>query len=97
VEEAFVTWCDVEVAGATALVKGQRHTLKLTIEQPQAAAFAVEMLEEQSRANDKPGVLTRITASVPPQGGSASVPPQGGFASVPAALETVFRMRMEVL
>lgn len=65
VEEAFVTWCEVELHDGGAFVKGQRHILKLTIEQPVGASFAVEALEEQSRANDKPGILKRITVTLP--------------------------------
>jgi hypothetical protein len=61
VEEAFITWHTVEVAGATALIRGQRHTLRLTIESPADAHFQLESLEEQSRANAKPGVLKRLS------------------------------------
>jgi hypothetical protein len=65
VEEAFVTWCDVELRGASALVKGQRHSLRLTIESPAGTLFAVQALEEECRANAKAGVLKRLSASLP--------------------------------
>ncbi|MBN1451781.1 MAG: heparinase II/III family protein [Anaerolineales bacterium] len=65
VEEAFVTWLNVAVDGATATIYGERNHLKMTIEAPQAVRFAVEVLTEQCRANQKPGVLKRITAQLP--------------------------------
>jgi hypothetical protein len=65
VEEALLTWLDVETDGATALLRGQRHTVRLTIETPTTAHFDVECLEEQCRANKKPGVLKRITCTLP--------------------------------
>ncbi len=66
VEEAFITWFDVEVNGSSALVKGQRHTLLLSVEAPAGVPFALERLEEACRANDKPGVLKRLTLNLPP-------------------------------
>ena len=65
IEEALLTWLDVETDGATALLRGQRHTVRLTIEVPTTAHFDIERLEEQCRANDKPGVLKRITCTFP--------------------------------
>jgi len=65
VEEALVTWHDVEIDGACALIQGQRHALRLTIESPAGARFALERLEEQSRANAKPGVLKRMSFMLP--------------------------------
>jgi len=66
VEEAFVTWGEVEVAGGTALIRGERHSLRLTIETPAGAAFRLERLEEASKANLKPEVLKRLTVALPP-------------------------------
>jgi hypothetical protein len=66
VEEALVTWLDVEVAGAVALLHGRRCTLRLTIERPAGARFDAERLEEQCLANAKPGVLTRLRFTLPP-------------------------------
>jgi hypothetical protein len=64
-EEALVTWYDVDVDGPTAFVRGQRHGLRLTIEQPPGVSFRLEQLEEQSRANGKPGVLKRLCFRLP--------------------------------
>jgi hypothetical protein len=61
VEEALITWHDVEIEGATALIRGERHALRLTIEAPAGAQFKLERLEEQSRANAKPSVLKRLS------------------------------------
>lgn len=65
VEEAVVTWRDVTIEGATALVHGERHTLRLTIEKPHGVAFEVERLEEESRINGKPGILKRLRIVLP--------------------------------
>jgi hypothetical protein len=65
VEEAFMTWLDVDVNDAIAIIYGQNHNLQLTIESPEGVHFAVESLTEQSRANAKPGVLKRITVVLP--------------------------------
>ncbi len=65
-EEAFVTWGEVELQGASALVKGQRHSLRLTIESPAGVDFAVQSLEEECKANAKEGVLKRLSVSPPP-------------------------------
>jgi hypothetical protein len=61
VEEAFVTWYDVELEGASATIHGGRHHLRLTVEAPEGARFRVERLEEQCKANAKAGVLKRLT------------------------------------
>jgi hypothetical protein len=65
VVEALVTWGEVSSDGATAQIQGEQQALSLTIEEPQGAIFQVERLVEASRANRKPGVLTRITAALP--------------------------------
>jgi hypothetical protein len=65
VEEALITWLDCEVDGATALVHGQRHTLKVTIEQPHDARFQLEALEEPSRANGRFAILKRLSFVMP--------------------------------
>jgi hypothetical protein len=66
VEEAFVTWGQVEVHGPTAVVRGARHELRMTIEEPVGARFAVESLDEACRANRRQGVLKRLTFILPP-------------------------------
>ena len=65
VQEAFVTWFDCIVYEATALIQGQHHDLRLTIEQPQKVYFALERLEEQCKENKKPGVLRRLSVILP--------------------------------
>ena len=63
IEEAFVTWLDVEADGATARICSSEGCLELRCEE--GAAFAVERLEKASRENRKEGVLTRLTAVWP--------------------------------
>lgn len=65
VEEAFITWLDCEVNGAIAILHGQHHNLRLSIEQPQGLQFCLEHLEEQSQANHKTQVLKRLTIALP--------------------------------
>jgi hypothetical protein len=65
VEEALVTWLDATADGATARIRGQRSQVLLTLEEPAGAGFAVERLEHESRENAKPGVLTRLSVTVP--------------------------------
>ena len=64
-EEAFVTWAKIELAGRIAFVHGQRHALRVTIEAPVGATWRVEALEAQCRQNAKPGVLKRLTFTLP--------------------------------
>ncbi len=65
VEEAFITWLDVAIDGATALLHGTRHDLRLVIEAPEAAGFELEELREQSEANAKPDILKRLSFVLP--------------------------------
>lgn len=65
VEEAFVTWSEVEIGGAEALIHGERHTLRLSIETPQGAEFHLRRLEDASRQNQKPEVLKRLSLRLP--------------------------------
>ena len=65
VEEAFVTWGQVEAHGLEATVRVGQHTLRMTIEEPAGARFAVESLAEACRANQREGVLKRLTFIVP--------------------------------
>jgi hypothetical protein len=65
VEEAFVTWDEVDVRAHTAVIRGKRHALTLTIEAPAAARFAVERLEKESTENAKPQVLKRLSFVMP--------------------------------
>jgi hypothetical protein len=65
VEEAFVTWLACEVDGATAHIYGQHVEAVLTLEQQPELHFQLEYLEEQSRVNQKPGVLKRLSITYP--------------------------------
>ncbi len=62
VEEAFVTWLDVETDGATARLRSGSGVLEI---RAAAGEFAAERLEEACKANHKSGVLTRITLLQP--------------------------------
>lgn len=65
VEEALVTWKEVTLDGATAVIHGGRHDLRITIDEPAGLAFTVERLEEESRINQKPGILKRLSYVLP--------------------------------
>ena len=66
IEEAFVTWGEVVAHGPTAAIHCGKHTLRLAIEEPAGARFAVESLEEACRTNHREGILKRLTFVVPP-------------------------------
>jgi Heparinase II/III-like protein len=65
IEEAFVTWMNCEVDGATAHIHSQQTETYLTLEQPSASKFQLEYLEEQSKTNQKPEVLKRLSVTLP--------------------------------
>jgi hypothetical protein len=65
VEEAFITWQECEIDGASALIHGQHYDLLLTIEQPQGQRFRLERLEEQSTANQREQTLKRLSFILP--------------------------------
>ena len=65
VEEVFITWLECTIDGANALIHGQKYDLHLTIEQPQDVQFVLERLEKESLANEKPGVLKRLSIALP--------------------------------
>jgi hypothetical protein len=65
VEEAFVTWKAVILDGATALIQGEQHSLRLIIEQPSEAQFELEVLEQASRENAKTETLQRLRVQLP--------------------------------
>lgn len=58
VEEAFMTWLDVECDGSVARVVSKEGILEIHAE---SGEFAAERLEEACKANRKSDVLTRIT------------------------------------
>ncbi len=61
IEEAFVTWGDVDANGDTVIIRGQHNAIRVTAD---GAAFTVAYLERESRENERPGVLKRITTPV---------------------------------
>lgn len=65
VEEAFVTWLDCEVDGSTARIYGQQTETSLVLEQQAGGNFQLEYLQEQSKANQKPAVLKRLSVTLP--------------------------------
>jgi hypothetical protein len=65
VEEAFVTWCPVSVAGSTARIGGERNELSLSIVEPAGATFSATLLTEECRANQREQTLTRLSACLP--------------------------------
>ncbi len=69
VEEAFITWLDVEVDGDVVRVVSEEGTLEIRGEGVQ---FAAERLEEACRKNNRKGMLTRITAVFPPASETAA-------------------------
>ena len=63
VEEAFITWLDVEVEEGAARIRSAEGTLEIRADE---GVFGVERLEEACKANHKEGVLSRITLAAPP-------------------------------
>jgi hypothetical protein len=61
IEEALVTFSDVSTDGKVAVVRGERHQLRMTIARPGEAIWSVEPMEQASLANDKPRILKRLT------------------------------------
>ncbi len=61
VEEAIVTWLDTTVDGDRAVITGEKNDLALTIEAPEGVVFKLEVLEEESKANNKERILKRLS------------------------------------
>jgi hypothetical protein len=61
IEEVFVTWHDVAVEGDTVTITGANSAL---IVQAQGARFDVEYLEQESRENERDGILKRISTQI---------------------------------
>jgi hypothetical protein len=67
IEEALMTWLEVEPKDDGAVIHGTQYDLALTLEEPTPIGyFRLERLEAESRANRKSGILKRITYTVPP-------------------------------
>jgi hypothetical protein len=65
IEEAFLTWCPVEIQGATARILGHHTTLALTLLEPAGLVFAAQSLAEECRINHRPDHLTRLAVTLP--------------------------------
>lgn len=65
IEEALISWLPISVAGSTARIQGQRHSLQLQIQEPASAEFQLEELEQASRENAKPDILKRLSVQLP--------------------------------
>jgi hypothetical protein len=61
IEETFVTWHNVRANGDTVTITGERSVITV---QSDGADFKVEYLEQESRENERSGVLKRITTQV---------------------------------
>lgn len=61
IEEAFVTWGEVSVDGDTVTIQGTNNGIMV---QAPGSTFEVESLEEESKENEKGGILKRISAQV---------------------------------
>ncbi len=59
IEEAFMTWLDVELDGACARIKSEQGSLTITSENS-SGSFELESLQEACRENKKPETLKRI-------------------------------------
>ena len=73
VEEALVVWIDPTLDGATARIAGERHQIELTIEEPSDATWSVESFEEESKANNKLGILKRLSFNVSGESGRSRI------------------------
>lgn len=65
IEEAFVTWNSVSVAGETATITGNRSQLLLRILEPAGGQFEAESRAEDCRINQRDGVITRLICRLP--------------------------------
>lgn len=65
VEEALLTWLQVEVDRSSVLIRGLKHVLRLEIQSPIGAVWRVERLEDACRENGKAQVLKRLTFNLP--------------------------------
>jgi hypothetical protein len=65
IEEAFVTWHPVQVQGGSARILGKTCDLVLTIKEPEQATFTAQTFDEECRANQREGTLTRLAVTLP--------------------------------
>jgi hypothetical protein len=62
--EAFVTWSQVEIDGATARITGKRGEIDLQILEPEGANFEIQSLADECQANQREGILTRLVVKL---------------------------------
>lgn len=60
IDDVLVTWLPVTATGATAVISGRHHRVRISIEAPGGAAFSLETLVDESRANDTAATLKRL-------------------------------------
>jgi hypothetical protein len=65
IEEALVSWGEVQLDGATARISAGAAAIELRIEEPAGASFAATRLEQACRENHKQQTLTRLTVNLP--------------------------------
>lgn len=65
IEEACVSWYDVEILGKAARILGTRSAVTLTLEEPTDATWKATLLEQECRDNQRSGVLTRLAVHLP--------------------------------
>ncbi len=66
-EEGFVTWLPVSVRGRTAVIRGEKATLKLTIDKPERSRFKLKEVELDSKhaLDGKKNLLRRLSVKLP--------------------------------
>ena len=64
-EEAFISWLPITLEGNCAHIHGQRHSLKLSIQEPTGSHFQLEELSQASHENAKTEVLKRLSVQLP--------------------------------
>lgn len=65
VEEAIVSWFPIKTDGRTARIIGREWTAVLKIEEPSTVCWAVEEFPGESRANNREGILRRLSVLLP--------------------------------
>ncbi|OGC38631.1 hypothetical protein A3K42_01135 [candidate division WWE3 bacterium RBG_13_37_7] len=61
IEEAFVTWNEVNINEKTAIINGNKYCAKLTITEPETGvSLTLEKLDKESKENKKKRTLNRI-------------------------------------
>ncbi len=61
IDECFVTWHEVEIAGDTVTITGEHSAIRI---QAEGAQFSLETLERECRENEREGVLKRLITRV---------------------------------